>query len=406
MPGYARPGGVFVYGIYYHNDSEATIPAENVTITDTLPAGTAYAGDTSGLPHTVGPGGEIVWELGTLDPGDWDVFMVTVSVPPETPVGPGEHPSEPGADRHDHRGRLGPGQQRSHVRPGRRRGRRCRSLGAKGTGTRRPDSGPGVPVRPFGWCNNRGAAVGPVTLVDTLPEGTHFVRWEHNPRQQKFWNEVSASDTELVLEAPGLPGDFCQDVFVVLEVDPTVPVSTTLANLVVINAAGDVDPENDGQLNTDAHVSEPRADLAVDKWFNSGVLVPGGWIGYGVNYRNQGNIAVNAWLTDTLPGDTDYQPGSAQMYGEPFEPIVVTPDSLGWDLGTVGVNQGADISFNVDIDGGATPGMTTNCVELIHDLDEDTPEDNEWCTDVQIFAFRCQPARKKVVRVAWRADPL
>ena len=59
MPGYARPGGVFVYGIFYQNHPEATVDAANVVVTATLPAGTAYMGDTSGLPHSDGPGGEV-----------------------------------------------------------------------------------------------------------------------------------------------------------------------------------------------------------------------------------------------------------------------------------------------------------------------------------------------------------
>jgi len=384
MPGYARPGGVFVYGIFYQNHPEAIIPAESVVLTDTLPAGTAYVADTSGFPHTVGPGGEIIWELGTLDPGDRDIFMVTVGIPPETPTGPGVIPPNQVAIGTTTAGDWNPGNNEASSGPVDVAEDEIEVRVQKG-----PEPGDPTPGQEFQyvveWCNNRGAAVGPVTLVDTLPEGTSFVRWEPRQWWQKLWTELGSSDTELVLQAPGLPGDFCQELLVVLEVDPTVPVSTTLENLVVINADGDVDPENDGHLNTDAHVSEPRADLAVDKWFNMGVTVPGGWIGYGVNARNQGNIAVNAWLTDTLPGDTDYQPGSAQMYAEPFEPVIITPDSLGWNLGTVGVNQGADISFNVDIDGAATPGMMTNCVEIVHDLDEDTPEDNEWCTDVQIF---------------------
>ena len=384
LPGYSRPGGVFVYGIYYVNDSTSAVPVTNVAITDTLPIGTLYAGDTSGYPHATGPGGEIIWDLGTLEPGEWDVFMVTVSVPPDTPLDPGVLPAnqvEIGPLTEDD---WNPDNNTASSGPVDVVEDDVEVSVQKG-----PEPGDPHPGQEFQyvvqWCNHRGAAVGPVTLIDTLPEGTHFIRWEHNPVPQKFWNQVSATDDELVLEAPGLPGDFCQDLYVVLQVDPTVLVSTTLENEVVIIADGDVNPDNDGELDTDAHVSDPRADLAVDKWVNMGVTVPGGWVGYGVSVRNQGNIAVNAWLTDTLPEDTEYRPGSGQMNGEPFEPDIITPDSLGWDLGAVGVNQGQDFIFDVNVDPEVTPGTMTNCVQVVHDLDEETPADNEWCTDVEIF---------------------
>ena len=383
MQGYARPGGVFVYGVYFQNHPEATIDAEDVIIVDTLPPGTFYVADTSGYPHSVGAGGEIIWDLGTLHPGDRNVFMVTVGIPPETMppavIDPNhiaiETTSVGDWDPDNNEASSGSFEVlEDDVEVSVHKG---------------PEPGDPTPGHEFQyvvqWCNHRGAAVGPVTLTDTLPVGTHYVRWEPSQWWQRFWTEVSASDTELVLQAPGLPGDWCQDILVVVEVDHTVQASTTLENLVVVHADDDMDPENDWHLNADAHVSEPRADLAVEKWFNSGVLAPGGWIEYGVGYWNQGNIAVDAWLLDSLPGGTEYMPGSAWKYGEPFEPDVITPDSLLWNLGTIGVNQGEDFSFQVAIDGGAEPGITTNCVVVSHGLDEDTPEDNEWCIDVEIF---------------------
>ena len=384
MQGYARPGGVFVYGIYYQNHPEALIDAENVTITDYLPPGTTYVGDTSGfIVNYDQVAGTVTWELGTLHPGDRDAFMLTVGIP-EIPEGSGVIEPNQVVIETTTAGDWDPDNNEASTDPVDVWDDDVEVRVQKG-----PEPGDPTPGHEFQyaieWCNDRGAAVGPVTLVDTLPPGTHFVRWEPRHWWEKFWTEVSADDTEVVLAADGLPGDYCQELLIVLELDAGVEISNTLDNLVEISAEGDVNPENDWQLNTDAHVSEPRADLAVDKWFNQGVLAPGGWINYGVNYWNQGNIAVDAWLNDTLPEDTEYELGSAWMYGDPFEPGIKTPDYLEWDLGTVGVNQGADFSFQVEIDAEAPLGTMTNCVEIGHSLDEDTPEDNEWCTDVEIF---------------------
>ncbi len=55
--GYARPGGVFVYSIAYHNQGSGV--ATDTLIVDTLPASTTYAGDTSGVAVTIGAGGVI-----------------------------------------------------------------------------------------------------------------------------------------------------------------------------------------------------------------------------------------------------------------------------------------------------------------------------------------------------------
>jgi uncharacterized repeat protein (TIGR01451 family) len=386
MPGYARPGGVFVYGIYFQNHPDATVAAESVTLTDTLPAGTTYVGDTSGLPHTVGAGGEITWDVGTMDPGYSDAFMITVAIPPGTSEGSGVIESNQVEIATTTEGDWDPSNDAASSGPVDVWEDDVEVRVQKG-----PEPGDPHPGEEFQYaiesCNDRGAAVGPVTLVDTLPPGTHFVRWEPRQWWQKFWTEVSADDSEVVLEANGLPGDFCSEVVLVLELLPGVEISTTLHNLVVISADGDVNPENDEQLNTDAHVSPSRADLAVDKWFNQGVLVPGGWIEYGVSYWNQGNIAVGGWLTDTLPANTEYIPDSAWMYGDPFDPYLypVDPDRVAWELGTISVNQGADFSFSVQIDEAAPLGTLENCVEVGHSLDEDSPGDNSRCMDVEIF---------------------
>ena len=67
-----------VFGVSYQNQGE--LPAEDVTITDTL-VGMTYLGDNSGFPVTVEPGDqEVTWDLGTVDPGDWIYFEVYADV--------------------------------------------------------------------------------------------------------------------------------------------------------------------------------------------------------------------------------------------------------------------------------------------------------------------------------------
>ncbi|HNT78986.1 MAG TPA: hypothetical protein PKH77_28615, partial [Anaerolineae bacterium] len=86
--GFARPGGVFVYGFHYRNVGE--MPAQDVQIVDTLPPGLHYAGDTSGYPVTLSSDASVVtWTVGALNPGEERWFMLTVNIPTDIVTGSG-----------------------------------------------------------------------------------------------------------------------------------------------------------------------------------------------------------------------------------------------------------------------------------------------------------------------------
>ncbi|MEW6607172.1 MAG: cohesin domain-containing protein [bacterium] len=69
------------YTIYYRNRGNTS--AENVTITDYLPAGVIYGTDTSGVSPTIiyGTPTKIIWNIGTKTPNYWyDQFQITAWV--------------------------------------------------------------------------------------------------------------------------------------------------------------------------------------------------------------------------------------------------------------------------------------------------------------------------------------
>jgi uncharacterized repeat protein (TIGR01451 family) len=208
--------------------------------------------------------------------------------------------------------------------------------------------------------------------------------WWVNPQNEAgLWEEVIATDEQIVLYAPGLPGDWCHEIYVKLELDSLAPLGMRLENTVVVTTPDDVEPWNNRYTHTDARVGPKRYDLWVDKWLNGGDLTPGGLVNYGVRYENRGNSAVHAWLTDTLPAGTSYQPGSAGYGGwgwwQPMEPDVIADDYIAWDLGAVGVNESLDFHFNVTVDDGAPTGTITNCATVGSQETESTPGDNEAC---------------------------
>ena len=390
LSGYTRPGGVAVYRVDYWNEGNGV--AEAVVIVDTLPVSTTWEGDTSGVP-LLQAGDTITWQLGSVDPGIHGVFYVTLGLHPDIATGEealGQNravitTTTEELDPHNNESWAG------HYD--------IWESDVDISVDKWPDPGDPAPGEQFSYslrvCTghsgaNTGAAAGPVWLTDTLPVSTSLVGWSVEPEGERaLWAEVTATDDELVLYAPGLPGEWCHDVRVRLELDPSASVGTGLENLAEVHTDGDVDPDNDWRLNSDAVVSEPRYDLSIAKWYNQGIQIPGGFLGFGIGYGNAGNSAIQALITDTLPAGTSYRPGSAYLPGDPypmpFEPIEITDDTIVWDLGTLDVGEGGDFWFEVDVDADAVTGTTENCATIGGPVPDANPQDNGACAEVSIY---------------------
>ena len=376
--GYARPGGVMAYAIEYSNWGNGD--AENTIITDTLPLYTTYAGDNSGVTHEIGADGVITWNLGTLPPNTDRYFMVTLDVSPSAPIGWESIPENCASITTTSFGDSNSGNDISCSGP----------VGVQNDEVeisvdKWPNPNDPAPGEEFEYtlrvCNNRGAAVGPIWLTDTLPLYTTLISWWPDNQQNNYWTEVITTGGQLALYAPGLSGNMCDHVRVRLHVAAGVPAFTTLTNVIVAVVEGDVDLNNNQRTNT-IRTSPPRYDLNLNKNTNSGVLVPGGWINYHISYNNQGNSPVHAWVTDTLPTGTTYQPNSAreQNGGPPFPPALIDGQTVVWDLGTIGVGQGYGFDFSIDINGALMPGtVLTNCATIGLPAPDDTPWDNTGC---------------------------
>jgi len=386
--GFARPGGKIVYSIVYWNDGSAV--AADTIIVDTLPVSTTYAGDTSGLTPDIGANGVITWHIGDLPvPGNgdnWGVFAVTLDVAADMPTGDGAlnnncatiSTSTPGDTNASNNGSCSGAVD-------------VRDSAVGVNVDKWPDPGDPAPGQEFryhiGWCSDYGANFGPVWLTDTLPVSTTVVSWSAD-WPWGFWTEVITTGGQFVLYAPGLPGNYCQTIYLRLRVDPNAPEEMQLSNHVIVTTPGDAQPDNNERLNEDARTSNPRYDLNTDKWHNGGVLVPGGWINYGANQWNGGNMLMhNAWLTDTLPAGTTYRPNSARRHdGYNFPPDVASDEIVAWNIGDTPVADGFGFDFSVDIDDSVTPGtFLTNCITIAGaETDNYTPNNTD-CVTLQVF---------------------
>ncbi len=384
--GYAQPGGVVVYGIHLRNDGDG--PAENVFITDTLPANTTYSSDTSSFPVTVGPDGEITWDLGTINPAESVDFFVTLDVDSGLPIGQEIIGQNCALITTSTAGDWSPANDSS-----------CSAAvdiweDEVDLSVRKwaepSDPHPGQEFDYWiEWCNLSGAAAGPVTMTDTLPVGVSLLSWQESEVWMHFWSEVSASDEQLVLYAPGLPGNRCEMINVRASLDASVSIPTKLVNLVDLAVGSDVNPENNWWVDDSAFASPPRYDLAIEKELADGVLVPGGYVDFWLRYRNQGNIETTVHITDTLPAGLYYHSGSwgedTPWAGEPIPDPTIIGNQLVLDLPAVGINEQHSFSIRLAIDGGVEPSAyLVNCAEIAGEGPEASPADNNACTSFTI----------------------
>ena len=140
----------------------------------------------------------------------------------------------------------------------------------------------------------------------------------------------------------------------------TASVGATISNTVIISTATDLE-RNDNEAYWEGMVNAPYSNLQADKWWDSGELVPGGRLFYGLEARNTGNrpITEKIRLTDTLPVSTSF---SASWYDDawgnrhPVTPTVVTGNQVVWEIDGLSNGYGVQLMVEVALDQGATPG--------------------------------------------------
>ena len=369
--GEVMPGGPVVFTIRYRNDGEAV--AETLTLTDTLPAGTTYVSDTSGVLPTH-DGDKLVWTLGALDPGEAKQFQLVLTNSAE----PGDtlrneveiytlYDSNEDNNRAEAEAHVSDGQPDLYV-------------------NKQMDGSEPAPGQTFlyriEYGNNGPVASGAVTLTDTLPGGTSVVSW-YSENGYDLWSEVSDDGGQLVLQAPSIPGNWGDNIYLRLLLDGEVEIDTELINTVEIATEHDTDPDNNSSTHY-ANVREPYWDAGIDKNFGNGQLVPGGEIYYGLHFRNQGNMAANATVTDILPEGVilveawrEWGPNNI-----PFPPDLISGRSITWDIGVMEPGEWYNLRLRLRIDTNVAPDIVlTNCAEIAIAEEDGNPENDRACVN-------------------------
>ena len=382
---YAAPGSVVVYGIRIVNHGDLT--AENVELTDPLPTYTSYVADTSGVVPTTGAGNLLTWDFGALDPGEEITFALTLEVASGAPQGDETIPENCATISTTTPGDTNPDNNQS-----------C--AGTVGVHSddvqlrvdKWPQPNDPTPGEEFSyfvtWCNERGAAVGPVTLIDSLPSGITLLEWRPGDREN-FWVAQPGGPQEIVLQATGLPGDWCETLELRLLLDGNASIGAALENTVSISAVGDVNPDDNEFVDTSVHVSPPRFDVRIEKSVHEYVPVPDGWINYFIHYYNDGNKPAAVSVTETVPPGLTFEEaawgGSQPQENDPFPDAAVNGSQLTWDLGTAPVGYDAWFHIQMSVNGDVTPGTDIeNCIAIDSGESDGSPDNNTSCITVTI----------------------
>ncbi len=359
-------GGNAAFYIRYINQGDA--PAENVTITDTS-IGLSYHGyNTSGLPTLVYPD-HVVWQVGTLDPGDWigftytedivalqgDPISNTVEITTTT-----YDQGEPWEKISTWEGVVAPNDTHLKV--------------WKETWTWNPAPGEDF-VYQVNLCNDGGTGSSTLTLTDTLPGAAAFNYWWSS---EAGWYQINQTGQTLELRNYSLPPGTCSEIFINVTLDEFAESGDALVNQAEISADNDMETE-DNISEIHHEVGEPFIDAAVWQEWHSGSLVPGGEYRLGIGYKNVGNVLIHApvEITATLPSGVTFNSSD-------LTPTSMTSDTVTWVIGTdlIAGMEGM-IELQLDIDPAVPPGTTLSTLaDIVIPDDDENPENDHHELDV------------------------
>ncbi len=306
--GPAAAGNNLGFHIQFWNDGGA--PADNVVITDTLLSGMVYITDTGLITHTgIGSFSDpLVWNLGTLPPfsyGEFEVFVQVTAVQSQTITNTAQiTTSTPGDLSQLWEREMG---WSDVVRANNTHLSITKTL-------QNPFIAPGADLTyVLDVCNGLPAgstASSPVTITDTLHPSLTLQSWW--TAGNFFWDDSQSVGQNLVLQRPSVPGYWCDQIFIVAQVDAGAMPGQQIDNSVVITASSDLEPGD----NAATHIGNvvDFVDLSLTKTVYPDPVMQNQPLTYTLSVSNNGQVtATNVILTDTLPVGVNFvqaSPGS------------------------------------------------------------------------------------------------
>ena len=359
-------GGPALFHVTYRN--QGNVPATNVVLTDTLPAGTSFVTATLGVAPVVVPG-HVTWALGTVAPGGDVHFFVVLnntsaagaSLQNAVDIGTSSAGDDKGNNHSEATVQVVSDLPDLRV----------------GQQTQPNDPFPGDAYRiDVDYSNNGPVPDGPVRLTVQLAPDTTLQGWLSENGIDPLWKLTSSAGGHLIFDAPAIPGGPWGDrLLLTVGIAPTVPANTPLESTVSISGTLETNLGNDGPFSQEVWTAQDQhPDLSIEKSWGYGQLVQGGHAFYNLSYSNDGNLTQpSVRLTDTLPAGTTFVTSTVDLnWGDssPMPPLYQSGGVVAWDLGALPPGHSGRIKVELAL-GGVQAGATITNTAEIRGLDAD-----------------------------------
>ncbi len=376
-------GGNAAFYVEYVNEGD--LPAENVTITDTL-AGMTFIRDSANLPFTVNTEETVVtWTVGTLDPGGWIGFFVFAEVTAtegdlsNTVEISTTSPNTSGDEERISTWLGSVSANDTHLNVG------------KDTWTWEPAAGQEF-IYNVNVCNYGSTSSGAVTLTDTLPAWVDYNGFFGND-PDPGWQEISYTPTTktLVLAHTCISANTCSEVHIIAQVSAIAEVGTELVNTAVISGGNEVEGEGgDNTASITHNVGEENIDLSVWQNWHWGSLTPGGHYRYAIVFRNEGNLAIptigeGIYITASIPEGTSFAGWDHWDWVDVEDPVF-GENTVTWKLNWLDPGFWGTIEMALDIDVDTAPGTPLiNQVAITEQAEETNTENNSSVLEEMVY---------------------
>jgi uncharacterized repeat protein (TIGR01451 family) len=369
VSGRVEPGRKFSYSIYFSNAGSAA--ADNVVVTNTLPAGTTLAGlDYCTVSPTVN-GQLLIWQLGNIPPGNsgylgfsvqlTDTAVIGSLITDTVQIGSSSGEDNPANNQVSLGSRVtAPGRDLSV----------SKSLADAAL--------VGVNTQYLIQYFNQGSLTATnLIITDVLPVSVTYLSYSGSNVNAVLTGSL------LVFTQSLLAGDTGGIIQVDVRITDTAQPGQILTNIV---RATTTDPEVNLANNVytlTTPIVQPTRDVNVTKNVYSGTFQAGANVAYEVYLSNAGNYtATNVILTDTLPAHTSFLTWTGYSYNPTFVnlPGVVTPTVVGnqviWNLGALAPDAYAYLNPIVQIDNSTPDNTPLNNLAQISTSDPETDYSN------------------------------
>ncbi len=375
--GKIEPGREFSYDIYFTN--AGTTAADNVVITNTLPAGvTVLSLDWCTISPTVN-GQQLVWQLGNIPPGNSGILEFSVQLTGTAAIG--SHLTDiakiAGSGGDDHPADNQATSVLTVTAPA-----RDLSISKSMDGT----PFPGANTRYLINYSNQGSlAVTNIIITDVLPVSVTYLSYSGA--------NVNAvlTGTVLVFTRSLLAGNAGDNIDINVHI-----ANSALPGRVITNVVRTTTTDPEISLTNNVYtrattIAAPTRDLYVSKVATKGSFQAGAQIAYQIYFNNYGNYtATNTILTDTLPAYTTWITWTGYIYNPGYVDLrgAVTPTIVGnrviWNFGALGPGASGSLYPVIQINGGApNTAVLTNQVNIsTHDPDTDYGNNSSSATGV------------------------